>query len=108
MVILLDTNIPLIYLLDEEDLYKESIDKIFEMLYKNKFDGCIAFHSLPEMWYVLRKFTSEDERREMLEALCRKIRVVSAPHEDVVDAINQKNFKDFEDCLQDKCAAACI
>ena len=30
--------------------------------------------------------------------------VTSASHEEVVDAIQNENFSDFEDCLQEKCA----
>lgn len=106
MVVLFDANIAITYLLNREDKYSESIDKIFELLYGDKFEGCIAFHSIPEIWYIIRKFASEEERRAMLRNLCKKLKVISASHNEVIDAIERRNFKDFEDCLQDKCAKA--
>ena len=106
MVVLFDANIAITYLLNREDPFQESVEKIFELLYDSKFEGCISFHSLPEMWYILRKFATEEERRAMLQKLCKKLRVVAAPHDAVVEALGQNNFKDFEDCLQDKCAKA--
>ena len=36
--------------------------------------------------------------------ICSFIQVTGASHEEVVKAIRMKEFKDFEDCLQDKCA----
>lgn len=41
-------------------------------------------------------------RREMLKQVL--LSVVSAEHDEVVKAVEAAEFKDFEDCLQDKCA----
>jgi len=54
-------------------------------------------------WKPRRKRT-ENERRFWLKNICEILTVVSADHEQVFDAVNKTNFKDFEDCLQDKCA----
>lgn len=55
------------------------------------------------LWYILRK-VPEIKRREWMADICSFIQVTGASHEEVVKAIRMKEFKDFEDCLQDKCA----
>ena len=70
---------------------------------EEKVNGYIAFHSLSIIWYILRK-KSDNEKRFWLKNICEILIVVGATHEQVLEAINQVNFTDFEDCLQDKCA----
>ena len=36
--------------------------------------------------------------------LCDFLQVIGASHQEVVKAIKMESFKDFEDCLQDRCA----
>ena len=40
----------------------------------------------------------------MLKKLCLVLKVTDASHEKVCEAIEDNEFSDFEDCLQDKCA----
>ena len=61
-----------------------------------ELDGYIAFHSIPNLWYILRK-TPEEKRREWLLDVCGVLRVKGAGHEDVLKAIRMKDFDDFED-----------
>ncbi len=46
----------------------------------------------------------EDKRREWLGDICSILKVAGASHREVVRAIEMEEFKDFEDCLQDRCA----
>lgn len=39
-----------------------------------------------------------------LKDICRILTVTGASHEQVLEAIDNVQFKDFEDCLQDECA----
>lgn len=39
-----------------------------------------------------------------LRDMCEILTVVGASHERVLEAIDNVEFKDFEDCLQDECA----
>jgi len=45
----------------------------------------------------------------MIETICDVLTIVGASNEEVKAAVHNREFKDFEDCLQDKCAkeAAC-
>ena len=58
---------------------------------------------LPNLWYILRKVPAET-RRSWLEKVCKILKVASASQKAVMRAIKMYNFKDFEDCLQDRCA----
>lgn len=102
MVILIDTNVLIDFLLTREPHYKLS-SKIIEKCASGELEGYIAFHSVPNLWYILRKIP-EEKRRNLLMDICSFLRVEGAAHEDVVRAISMKEFKDFEDCLQDRCA----
>ena len=55
------------------------------------------------LWYVLSK-RSDKERRQSLRDICEIFTVATASQAEVLDAIEKEDFKDFEDCLQDKCA----
>ena len=65
--------------------------------------GYIAFHTLPTIWYVLRKW-DDCKRRQSLKDLCEIFTVASATQSEILSAIENDSFSDFEDCLQDKCA----
>ena len=102
MVILIDSNVVLDYLLIRQPQFSDSA-RVISACQKGIVKGCLAFHSLPSIWYVMRKYFLE-RRREILSELTNFLEVTSAPHEKVVEAIKQENFSDFEDCLQEKCA----
>lgn len=103
MAVLIDTNILLNYLTNREDSYLQQSIEIVEMCAKNDCIGYIAFHTLSTLWYVLRK-RPEKERRENLKDICEIFTVVSASQDEILNAIENDIFSDFEDCLQDKCA----
>lgn len=54
---------------------------------------------------MLRKLPAQIRRQSLLD-VCEIFTVVSASQGEVIDAINNDEFEDFEDCLQDKCAKA--
>jgi len=68
-----------------------------------ELDGYIALHFISNLWYILRK-VPEDKRRKWLTDICQCLYVEGICHEDVIKAIKMAEFKDFEDCLQDRCA----
>ena len=70
---------------------------------KKQIDGYVAFHSISNLYYILRKYTTEEQRRLLLHNLCNILTVTATSHQEVQNAIEHGEFKDFEDCLQDKC-----
>ena len=103
MVILIDTNVALDFLAMRQPYYDDARN-IIRICANEQVQGYIAFHSLPNIFYILRKSYSEADRREMLKKLCFVLQVTGASHEKVCDAIERNEFSDFEDCLQDECA----
>ena len=103
MVILIDTNVALDFLTVRQPFY-QSAKAILQACASDNVQGYIAFHSLPNIFYILRKSYSDEDRRSMLEKLCLILRVTGASHERVCDAISRGEFSDFEDCLQEECA----
>ncbi|MDE5931879.1 MAG: PIN domain-containing protein [Lachnospiraceae bacterium] len=102
MVVLVDTNVIIDFLITREPFYRASAE-VIEKCANKEITGYIAFHSIPNFWYILRK-VPEDKRREWIMDVCSFLRVAGASHEEVVKAIRMKDFADFEDCLQDRCA----
>ena len=101
MVVLIDTNVIIDFLVAREPFYDSAL-RVMEKC-AGEADGYMAFHSLPNLWYILRKVPVET-RRLWLENVCKVLKVASASQEAVMAAIKMDNFKDFEDCLQDRCA----
>ena len=105
MVILIDTNVLLDFLLHRDANYLTA-KRVVEYCMSNPGKGFVAFHSIPTLFYVLRKYAHVQKRRELLKDLCSVVTVAGAEHEAVLEAIDRADFQDFEDCLQMYCAKA--
>ena len=104
MRVLLDTNILMTYLSGREDRYSSECEKIIQMCSDDKIEGVVAFHSLSTIWYVTRK-APEELRRGYIKRICLLFTLVGADNEAVLSAVENLDFRDFEDALQDCCAA---
>ncbi len=102
-IVLIDTNIILDFLLHRSPFYEDA-NQIMTLCAKKQIDGYVAFHSISNLYYILRKYTTEEQRRLLLHNLCNILTVTATSHQEVQNAIDHGEFKDFEDCLQDKCA----
>ena len=101
--ILIDTNVLLDYLLEREPFFEDA-KKVIILCTDGKVKGCIAAHSIPNMFFILRKDYSEKERREVLLNLCKIFDVEGIDKVKLTLGLINKNFLDFEDCLQMECA----
>lgn len=105
-VALIDANVILDYITSREPYYRAAY-KVMEMCYSGEIEGYMAFHSVSIIWYTLQKFIPDPtERRKWMKKILEIIRVTGVSHEAVLEAIDMDNFKDLEDCLQDRCAEA--
>ena len=102
MVLLIDTNVILDYLMIRKPQYDAAL-RLISVCQEFEIDMHMAFHSVSTMWYTLRKHKHLDRRKLLLDAT-NLFSVTSASHEEVINAIKNENFSDFEDCLQEKCA----
>lgn len=69
-------------------------------------DGYMAPHSIPNMFYILRRDFSATERRDMILRLCQVIHIVPLTEKSTIAALKNLDFTDFEDALQLECALA--
>lgn len=100
---LIDTNVLLDFLLGREP-YFNSADRIIKLCADKKIQGFMAAHSIPNMFYILRKDMTEEDRREMLLNLCDIFAIEGIDSAKIVAALKNSTFKDLEDCLQSDCA----
>lgn len=103
MRILLDTNILIDFVARREPFFADAL-KVFELCRQEKIDGVIAAHSVVNMAYILRKNFTADELREILLRLCKIFQVEAIDLSKLIAALGNRDFSDFEDCLQLQCA----
>lgn len=103
--ILVDTNILLDYLLCREP-YDQAARNIVVACKQKQVTGCIAAHSISNMFFILRKSFSIEERRSLLQTLCELFAVEGIDKAKILEALANEKFPDFEDCLQMECAIA--
>lgn len=104
MLVLIDTNVVLDILQKREPFY-ESSNNVLSLCAAKKIKGCIALHSISNIFYILRKNYSNENRRRLLLGILSFLQIANASHENVRHALERNDFSDFEDCLQDECAA---
>jgi len=102
MKILIDTDVILDFLINREPFFEESYAVIQRCL--EDVDGYISAHSVNNIFYILRKRCSIEERRYLLYEICNILEIVGINKEQIFNSINNERFIDFEDCLQVECA----
>ena len=103
--ILIDTNVLLDYLLTREPFYEDAA-RIVLACADGKVKGCIAAHSISNMFFIVRKDYNVKERRELLINLCSIFDVEGIDRVKLLAGLYNEEFSDFEDCLQMECAKA--
>ena len=101
--ILVDTNVLLDYLLCREP-FEQAARNIVIACKRKQISGCIAAHSISNIFFILRKEFSAEERRSLLRNLCKLFEVEGIDKSKILEALEDGKFSDFEDCLQEKCA----
>jgi predicted nucleic acid-binding protein len=96
---LIDINIIIDDMAKREPFVKLSHD-ILALCAQNKFIGYISAHTIPTAHYILRKQYSTIEVKNMLRYICEIFNIAGYTKEQVVNAPNNDDFSDFEDCLQ--------
>lgn len=103
MVILVDTNIVLDVFMDREP-YASEARIIMSKCADREVIGYLAAHSIPNLFYILRKKYSPKERRALIRNLCDIFRISEINQAKIISAVENEMFSDFEDCLQEECA----
>lgn len=103
MIILVDTNVILDILLRREPYVNEA-RIIMTKCANREITGYLAAHTIPNIFYILRKAYSQEERRRFIRNLCEIFRISDLNAEKLLSAAENERFSDFEDCLQEECA----
>ena len=104
ITVLVDTNI-FIDVLQDRIPFTDNSQAVIGLVSQKKIKGAVAAHSITNLWYILRKTHSDEDRRKYILSLCEIFDVVSIDKNRIVYALEKSNFRDFEDCLQDECAS---
>lgn len=97
--LLIDTNIVLDLLAKREPFYNGAA-QIFSLADKNKLELAISSLTFANTNYVLSRLKSAQEAREILRRFRILVKVLSLNDKIIDLALNDSNFKDFEDGLQ--------
>jgi len=103
MRILIDTNVIMDYIIDRGS-FSNNAEEVFELCLKERIPCCIAAHTIPNLFFILRNHLSAEDRRNILLNICRMFTVVAIDSSKLQSALQDTVFKDFEDCLQARCA----
>ncbi len=97
--LLIDTNVVLDLLAKREPFYS-SAARIFSLADKNKLSLHISSLSFANTNYVLTRLKSAAESKEILRRFRVLVKIIALTDKIVDLALNDNNFKDFEDCIQ--------
>ena len=101
--VLVDTNVLIDFIAVRQPFYSYAL-RIIDACDRKILAGCIAAQSVPDIYYILRKEVSSEDRREILRALCSIFSVEGLDRKKLMNALNDEAFADFEDCLIMNCA----
>lgn len=105
MKVLVDTNVILDALMGRKEYYHDA-DKIIKLCADKKVMGVLAAHTIPNLFYILRKAMDIDTRRQVIFDLCNIFDIDQIDKGKLLLAVQNRNFDDFEDCLQMECAVS--
>ncbi|MCM1561261.1 MAG: PIN domain-containing protein [Butyrivibrio sp.] len=107
MTILVDTNVILDILLKREP-YTGTAQIIMTKCAEREIDGYLAAHTIPNIFYIMRKSYSLEERRRFIRNLCGIFHISDLNTEKILSAVENEGFSDFEDALQEECAVEAV
>lgn len=86
--------------------FAEASSILIDYLEANPQTGCIAWHTLSNIYYIASKINNKTQARDFIADLCSFLYVVPTSNQDVLKALEQ-SMSDFEDALQVSAALVC-
>ena len=105
MKILIDANVLLDVALARPGLHEASGEALSQCGGEENA-AFVAWHTLSNVYYILRKQANHDQAVEFLEDLLQWVQVVGVGHADAIRAFGY-GMRDVEDALQVSAAEAC-
>ena len=99
MALLIDTNIILDWMLGRMPFAVNS-EKVLNHCIHGKYSGCLAVHTLINVFYITRRDFSVAERKTMLIDLCKNFTIVGIDEKMLMTALLNGDWEDLEDGLQ--------
>ena len=103
MKILIDTNI-ILDLIQSREPFSENASKIINSCVKKENEGYISAHSLSDIFFILRKDKTVEERKALILNLCSFFTVIPENKNFYTAVCQNNNWNDLEDGLKMKCA----
>ena len=103
MKILTDTNIILDFIQRREP-FSENASKIINSCVKKENEGYISAHSLSDIFFILRKDKTVEERKALILNLCSFFIVIPEDKNFYTAVCQNNDWNDLEDGLKMKCA----
>ena len=103
MKILIDTNI-ILDLIQSREPFSENASKIINSCVKKENEGYISAHSLSDIFFILRKDKTVEERKALILNLCSFFIVIPEDKNFYTAVCQNNNWNDLEDGLKMKCA----
>ena len=100
---LIDTNLILDVVQDRQQ-FSIAAKEILSRCVKREINGFVTAHSLCDIFYILRKDLSTEQRLSLIGNLYKYLAVLSETQEDFEMLSSNRNTKDLEDALQMRCA----
>ncbi|MBO4620645.1 MAG: PIN domain-containing protein [Victivallales bacterium] len=104
MKVLIDTNIILDWLQKREPFFSEAYHIMRQCLSKSDLEGYVSSHSLCDVFFILRKEFSSENRFQLIHFLSSHFNVIAETQEDFIRVTTDPTAKDLEDGLQMVCA----
>lgn len=104
MNLLIDSNIILDMVQHREPFFLESKEIIAECIRQSHL-GFVTAHSLCDIYYILRKDMSAEQRLKLVNMFCQFFTVIPETASDFMTVTEKPNTEDLEDGLQQQCAA---
>ena len=98
MVALIDTNIFIDFLSSREP-FSENAKKIIEHCKNKRFSGLIVSQSVVDSFYILRKVCPMESLKKYFINLSYIFNFVGTSERMLINALNNADFSDFEDCV---------
>lgn len=103
MKILIDTNI-ILDLIQSREPFSENASKLINSCVKKENEGYISAHSLSDIFFILRKDKTVEERKALILNLCSFFIVIPEDKNFYTAVCQNNDWNDLEDGLQMKCA----
>lgn len=101
--ILIDSNI-ILDVVQEQEPFTSNAKNILSQCITRRINGFVTAHSLCDIFYILRKDKTLEERLSLIGTLCKYVTVLSERQSDFEDIANNPETRDLEDSLQMVCA----